>query len=271
MEGITFFVFAFLISYFITPKTLHMLHTGGLTKSNYRGKLITGSAGIIFPAVLALTYALAAIYTQVPQDAYIYLGFISLISFAGFVDDVVGNRESRGFLGHFSFLFKKKELTTGIWKAGLGGIVAVLAAVTSSIYWGDIIINTLLVALMTNIFNLLDVCPGRSIKVFFLAALCVAVIIPSFTASILLYPVAGALLAYAIYDFQGKAMLGDAGSNLIGLSLGLAVMAGAGFVARLSVVLGLLFLHLVAERYSFSQVINNNKVLFILDRLGRRD
>ena len=82
MEGFAFFIIAFLISYFITPKTLHMLHTGGLTKNNYRGNLITGSAGIVFPAVLALTYALAAIFFQVTQDVYIYLGFISLISFS---------------------------------------------------------------------------------------------------------------------------------------------------------------------------------------------
>ncbi|MEL7564191.1 MAG: hypothetical protein AAGU27_04845, partial [Dehalobacterium sp.] len=155
MEGIIFFIIAFIISYIFTPKTLSMLEMGGLMKSNYRGIIIPSTAGIIFSAVLAITYVLLAIFYYVNIDAYTYLGFISLISMAGLVDDVAGNRNNRGFSGHFSFLFKKRQFTTGIWKAGLGGVVAVLAAVLFSISWWDIIINTLLVALMTNIFNLL--------------------------------------------------------------------------------------------------------------------
>ncbi|MEL7564190.1 MAG: hypothetical protein AAGU27_04840, partial [Dehalobacterium sp.] len=118
---------------------------------------------------------------------------------------------------------------------------------------------------------LLDVCPGRSIKVFFLASLLVMIFLPSYTANILLYPLVGAVGAYALYDFQGKAMMGDAGSNLIGLALGLAIMAGGNIEIRMITVVLLLLLHLVSERFSFSQIINNNKVLFLLDRLGRRD
>lgn len=271
MEGIIFFIAAFAISYFFTPKTLNMLKMGGLMKSNCHGMTIPSTAGIIFSAVLAITYVLLAIFYYVNVDAYIYLGFISLISLAGLVDDVAGNRDNRGFTGHFSFLLQKREFTTGIWKAGLGGIVAVLAAAAFSITWWDILINTLLVALMANVFNLLDVCPGRSIKVFFLASLLVMLFLPSYTANILLYPIAGAVGAYAVYDFQGKAMMGDAGSNLIGLALGLAIMAGGNMGTRIIIVILLLLLHVVSERFSFSQVINNNKVLFLLDRLGRRD
>lgn len=271
MEGIVFFITAFIISYFLTPKTLHMLKMGGLMKSNYQGVSIPGTAGIIFSAVLAFTYVLLSVFSFLTQDGYIYLGLISLISLAGFVDDVAGNRDRRGFLGHFSFLFKNWEFTTGIWKAGLGGIVAVLASVASSISWFDILINIFLVALMTNIFNLLDVCPGRSIKVFFLVSLLVVIFIPSYTANILLYPLAGAVGAYTIYDLQGKAMMGDTGSNVLGLALGLAFMAGGSMGTRITAVIVLVLLHIASERYSFSQVIKNNKVLLKLDRLGRRD
>jgi len=271
MEGIIFFIVAFIISYIFTPKTLNMLKMGGLMKSNCHGITIPSTAGIIFSAALAVTYVLLAVFYYVNIDAYTYLGFISLISMAGLVDDVAGNRNNRGFSGHFSFLLKKREFTTGIWKAGLGGIVAVLAAALFSTSWWDIIINTLLVALMTNVFNLLDVCPGRSIKVFFLASLLVMIFLPSYTANILLYPLAGAVGAYAAYDLQGKAMMGDTGSNLIGLALGLAIMAGGNIEIRILTVVLLLILHVVSERFSFSQVINNNKVLFLLDRLGRRD
>lgn len=270
MEGIVFFMVSFGISYFFTPKALNMLTTGGLMKPNYCGMTIPATAGIIFSAVLAATYMILVFFSYITVDAYSYLGFISLISLAGFVDDVAGNRESRGFTGHFSFLLRKREFTTGIWKAGLGGVVAVLAAAAFSISWWDVLINALLVALMANFFNLLDVCPGRSIKVFFLLALLVMLFLPSHTANILLYPLAGAVGAYAVYDFQGKAMMGDTGSNVIGLALGLAMMAGAREI-RIGTVILLVFLHLVSERYSFSQLINGNKVLFLLDRLGRKD
>lgn len=271
MEGLIFFVIAWILSYILTPKTLDMLKRGGLMKHNYLGVLIPNGAGIVFPAVLALTYAFLAAFSYLTQDAYIYLGLISLVSFAGFVDDVAGNRERRGFLGHFSYLVQQKEFTTGIWKAGIGGIAAFLAAALYSFSWWNIMINTLLVALTINIFNLFDVCPGRSIKVFFLASLGIIVFIPSYTAHILIYPVAGILAAFAVYDLKGQTMMGDTGSNLIGLAVGLAVMAGGNILTRMVMVIFLILLHLAAERYSFSQVINNNRILLSLDRLGRRD
>lgn len=271
MEGLIFFILAFTVSYFLTPKTLNMLEIGGLIKSNYRGMTIPVAAGIIFSAVLAIIYVVLAVFYYITVEAYTYLGFISLISLAGLVDDVAGNRESRGFTGHFTFLFQKGQFTTGIWKAGLGGIVAVLAAAVFSATWWDGVINALLAALMTNIFNLLDVCPGRSIKGFFAVFLMVVLFLPSYTANILLYPMAGAVAAYGIYDLQGRAMMGDTGSNVIGLALGLAIMAGGNIWTRLTIVIILLLLHVISERFSFSKIINNNKLLFQLDRLGRRD
>lgn len=271
MEEILFFLVAFIISYIVSPKTLRMLEMGGIMKRNYQGKSIPVAAGIIFSVVLALTYAFLGVFSYLTQEAYVFLGLISLVSLAGFIDDVAGNREKRGFFGHFSYFFKDREFTTGIWKAGVGGTAALLAALTTSFSWWHVMLNALLIALMTNIFNLFDVYPGRSIKIFFLAALGIVILIPSYTANILLYPLIGAVAAYAVFDFQGKAMMGDTGSNLLGLAVGLAVVAGGSWGTRMIIVMVLIILHLVSERYSFSQIINNNRVLLILDRLGRRD
>ncbi|ATW24071.1 hypothetical protein [Candidatus Formimonas warabiya] len=271
MIGMAYFVIAFLISYLITPKALMMLKSGGLMKNNFQGALIPSTAGIIFSAVLALTYVLLSFTSTVSIVAYSYLGFIAFVSLAGLVDDVAGSRDNRGFKGHFSFLFKQKEITTGVWKAAMGGIIAILAALLISTTWWDMVLNVLLIALMSNIFNLLDVRPGRSIKVFLLCASLVVIFLPSDTTTILLYPLAGAVSAYLVYDLHAKSMMGDTGSNVLGLALGLALASGGNLGARISVVAGLVLLHIVSEYCSFTRIIDHNKILGLLDRLGRRD
>ncbi|MGI6678798.1 MAG: hypothetical protein ACOX2Q_07000 [Dehalobacterium sp.] len=270
-ENILFFIITFILSYYITPKTLDMLRTGEVMEKNIRGEIIPVAAGIIFSAVLAPVFLLQSLFFDYSRDAFMYLGFITLISLAGFVDDIAGTGGNKGFSGHFSYLRHHKKWTTGIWKSLLGIITAAIAAVAPSVSWFDLIINTLIIALMANFFNLLDVCPGRSIKIFFLGALLILVFLPSNTGNILLFPLLGAVSAYAFYDFQGKSMMGDTGSNVLGFALGLPLIAAGNISLRVVILVLLLLLHGISERISFSQIIRNNKVLFQLDRLGRRD
>ncbi|MCR6545810.1 glycosyl transferase family 4 [Dehalobacterium formicoaceticum] len=271
MANIIFFIIAFTISYYITPKILEMLSRGGIKEKNIRGRTIPVAAGIIFTAVLAPVFFLQALFFDYGTEAYMYLGFVTLVSFAGFVDDAAGTGESKGFSGHFSYLLHQKKWTTGIWKVALCGITAALASLVFSNSWYDLIINTLLIALMANFFNLLDVCPGRSIKVFLLGSLLIMVFLPSDTVNILLLPLLGAVGAYAIYDFQGQGMMGDAGSNVLGLALGLTLVAAGSLSLRVVTLVLLVLLHGVSEKISFSEIIKNNKMLDQLDRLGRRD
>jgi UDP-GlcNAc:undecaprenyl-phosphate GlcNAc-1-phosphate transferase len=268
--GIPLLLIAFLISFLLTPKTLVMLRDGGLTKSNFEGNIIPVGAGIIFSAVLTLTYFLFSLMGKIGSKAYIYLGFLSLVSLMGLLDDVAGNRNNTGFRGHLSVLLRTGEISTGLWKAVLGGVIALLAAETLSVSINDIILNGLLLALATNFINLLDVQPGRSIKFFLFSSILIILLYPSYSSDVLLFPLLGIVSAYFLYDVQGKAMMGDTGSNFLGMALGFSLISGENTGFRNLVLIMLILLHFISEFFSFSRIIKKNKILNFLDNLGRR-
>lgn len=271
MMGLSLLVIGFLVSYIFTPRVLGMLSDGQLSRTNFQGKIIPSAAGVIFSAVLTVVYFLFSLNGRMSMEPYLYLGFLALVTLAGLVDDVAGNREFRGFVGHFSCLWKESRLSTGLWKAGLVGVVAFLAAGTITVSPGDWIISGFLIALSANFFNLLDVRPGRSIKVFFFSTLMILLFLPSYNGDILLFPLLGIVAAYSIYDIQGQAMMGDAGANVIGLAVGFSLSAGGGIVVKTIILILLVVLHILSEFNSFSFWIKKNSMLNFLDQWGRRE
>ncbi len=65
-------------------------------------------------------------------------------------------------------------------------------------------------------------------------------------------------------------MLGDAGANPLGATLGLATVLAVSPMTRNWVLVVLLALNLVSERVSFSRVIERVPPLRVIDRAGRR-
>ena len=63
-------------------------------------------------------------------------------------------------------------------------------------------------------------------------------------------------------------MLGDCGANALGAGLGTAA-AGSSRTVRLAVLIVVVALNLVSERYSFTALIEANPLLRRIDRLGR--
>jgi UDP-N-acetylmuramyl pentapeptide phosphotransferase/UDP-N-acetylglucosamine-1-phosphate transferase len=78
------------------------------------------------------------------------------------------------------------------------------------------------------------------------------------------------MLFYLPYDLKGRVMMGDVGSNLLGATLGMMMVWMFSDLGKM-VALGVLILfHLVAEKISFSKVIDQHSFLRSLDDLGRR-
>ena len=77
-------------------------------------------------------------------------------------------------------------------------------------------------------------------------------------------------LALLVGDLRERLMLGDAGANPIGAALGLAVVLSCAPLTRTCVMVVLLVLNLLSERFSFSSVIDRVSPLRGLDRWGRR-
>ena len=131
----------------------------------------------------------------------------------------------------------------------------------------DAVIDGALVAGCANLCNLLDLRPGRALKV---AAL-VTVASTSATGPyrVLLGASTGAICAALPGDLAEQSMLGDTGANAVGAMVG-SVLCGFGRPTRLAA-LGLVAgLTALSERVSFSAVITARPVLRRLDELGRR-
>ncbi len=249
-------------------KILPMLERGGSTRANYRNHEIPVAGGITFLlTILVVSLVTSSIFDISPALSAPFLTSWMGMCFLGFVDDMLGQRDSLGFRGHFGRLFTRGELTTGALKAIGGGIVAIWFSLIYSTGIGDIVVNTLLIALFTNSMNLFDLRPGRCIKFFLLFFIPLLF----FTKGdyIIFLPLLGVVLAWFPYDVGARGMMGDAGSNLLGVSLGMMAAISLPIAARIILVIALIGLHIITERYSLTKVIAANPTLRWFDNLGR--
>jgi UDP-GlcNAc:undecaprenyl-phosphate GlcNAc-1-phosphate transferase len=286
-----------------------LLSSERLSRINYRGVKLPTAAGVVLAPAFLLVWLVTVDYAarHLADDArftnnnfhslnagmnamlIIVLGFCLL----GLLDDVAGDSSARGFKGHLSEALHGR-FTTGLVKAFLGFVVALVALhallvtggrLTFQIY-GEWVMDAAVIALAANFFNLLDLRPGRALKVFFPAlGLCAGLtlrlegvggaIIPPVYAPLYFYmtpalAVAAIALVLLPGDLREKFMMGDAGSNVLGAVIGLGLVMGTSFWWRLGVLVLLLILNGLAEIFSFSEIIASNRVLHWLDSLGRK-
>jgi hypothetical protein len=126
-----------------------------------------------------------------------------------------------------------------------------------------------LLVLATNLFNLLDLRPGRAEKALILlgAGLCLG----GWTAQPieLLGIFAGPILVGAWFTLRERAMLGDTGSNLLGAVAGVWLLTSLSESGRLIALVVLAALTIFGEFRSISKVIESVPPLRWLDSLGR--
>ncbi|ACX52490.1 hypothetical protein Adeg_1388 [Ammonifex degensii KC4] len=252
---------------------LGLLERGQALRPNFKGKLIPVSGGLIFFFSLLPTLLLLDLFfpgRMEKAQLLAFLFFTALTTLVGLIDDLLGSREASGLKGHFKELLRGR-LTTGALKALAVVIAALILFLPYSASVGEALLNTLLVALWVNTLNLFDLRPGRAGKVFILAW-------PFFSWAAwgkpelaFLWATGGVLLAFLPFDLRARAMMGDAGSNTLGGVLGLLAAWTLGLRAKIILLLVLLLLHFLTERYSLTTIIARNRWLDFLDRLGRRD
>ena len=64
-------------------------------------------------------------------------------------------------------------------------------------------------------------------------------------------------------------MMGDTGSNVLGISIGILMVMGYTFKVRVSWLVFLVLIHILTEKFSLTKIIEKNKVLNFIDKLGR--
>ncbi|WP_099188152.1 MraY family glycosyltransferase [Tepidibacter mesophilus] len=261
------FLIGFLGTLLIIPYFKLLLVESNVVRKNYRQDLIPVCAGIVFLPILIINSSVLR-YLYKSNDIYIYLFGIMSMAFIGILDDLIGNRDVSGLKGHFKSLLNGK-LTTGGFKALFGGFVALLISVSISNNIIDICVNTLLIALFTNLMNLLDLRPGRAIKGYLFISIILLFTVSMYYDKVMIVLLMSNVLAYFKEDLKANAMMGDTGSNVLGIATGIIIAYNFSFIVRLCAVILLILIHVITEKYSLTKIIENNKLLNYIDMLGR--
>ncbi len=259
-----------LVTYTVIPFFRNMLVSSNVIRPNYKKDMIPVSMGLVFLPTIVINAIILVYFTQNNKDLlYVFMYVFGLIAMClvGVLDDIIGNRDVSGLKGHFKSLFKG-TLTTGGFKALFGGFVGLTISVAISKNIVDIVINTLIIALSTNLMNLLDLRPGRAIKVYLVIALTLLFTLIGYPKGLILI-LLPSVLVYFKEDIKAKAMMGDTGSNVLGISIGILIAIGYARPIRLGWLAFLIFIHILTEKYSLTKIIENNKVLNFIDKLGR--
>jgi UDP-N-acetylmuramyl pentapeptide phosphotransferase/UDP-N-acetylglucosamine-1-phosphate transferase len=186
------------------------------------------------------------------------------------LDDIVGDHSARGLRGHVSAA-RRGQLTSGLLKLIFGLAVAWLVYSGFEDWW-DHALSAIVIAGAANVANLLDLAPGRAVKVALLtfgAFLLGSDYVALGHARYWFVFAAAALLPF---ELRESLMLGDTGANPLGAVVGLAaVSATNGSTHALAITAGVVVaINIAGELVSFSSVIDRVTPLRALDRLGRR-
>jgi hypothetical protein len=149
----------------------------------------------------------------------------------------------------------------------VGAAVVVVAAGPARPAWIRLS-GVLLLAACANLWNDLDVAPGRALKAFLVVDTLLLAPVPWAAAPGVPGLWAAALLALA-WDLRERAMLGDAGANLLGFTAGLGLYLALPDAGVVIAALGAVALNALAETVSLTRLIDATPPLRWFDRLGR--
>jgi UDP-GlcNAc:undecaprenyl-phosphate/decaprenyl-phosphate GlcNAc-1-phosphate transferase len=123
--------------------------------------------------------------------------------------------------------------------------------------------------LATNLFNLLDLRPGRSVKAFVLLGACLMIGEGELHTFEHLGLFIGPLLVAGVFDVREQAMLGDTGSNLTGALAGLWLVLVLGTTGQVVALVVLALITAYGEFRSISDLVDRTPGLSHLDSIGR--
>jgi UDP-GlcNAc:undecaprenyl-phosphate/decaprenyl-phosphate GlcNAc-1-phosphate transferase len=272
------FPVAIAVALLVVPAGVRGLLDAGLVRTNYRGARLAFPLGaVLATAALVALAPLAFLNDRGDLDLLSpglrqWMPYLIGVAFLGFLDDALGQGEAagapRGWRGHARAL-RAGSLSTGAVKAL--GALALAAYVVSGrgLESWRYIADVALLILATNLFNLLDLRPGRAEKGLALLGIGLCLGAWSFAPLELLGIFAGPVLVGAAFTLRERAMLGDTGSNLLGAVGGVWLLTTLGADARLIALAVVAGLTIYGELRSISATIESVPPLRWLDSLGR--
>lgn len=235
-------------------------------RQNFRNRQVdllggpAAAAGVVVGAATMGTLSLPA-----RQAAVLVVGLGSSAALGSY-DDLAGVTHARGLRGHAAAL-RRGELSTGIVKmAGLAAAGLLAAPPRQRLLTR--LADAALIAGTANLVNLLDLRPGRALKVVAATSLPLALgRDPGALAAAGAVATSAALLPA---DLGEEHMLGDCGANALGALVGWALAVRSGTPARTIALASVVGLTLLSERVSFSALIEQHPRLAAIDRWGRQ-
>ena len=246
------------------------LQEGGLIAENYREQSIPYGYGLLYGLnfiFILVIGSLIGVYKFEISTRFIIL--VLTMTLIGIIDDVLGQKNFQGFKGHIKALICEHKLTTGFLKMTFSFIMVFYLFFE---WYSDLsaaLIATFLALLGANFINLLDVRPGRALKVVFFLSVIIFLLFQN-DSLLLLLPIIIMVLFSLPVDLKSQGMMGDVGANILGGVLALILIINVSEFIQLIILLGLIIINLSAEFYSFTEYIAGNKVLSFIDELGKR-
>jgi UDP-GlcNAc:undecaprenyl-phosphate GlcNAc-1-phosphate transferase len=244
-----------------------------LLSRNYRQAEVVNRGGVTLAAPLGVGAVLALLLADADASPLCGVGVgVLLFGVLGWLDDAYGTPGVRGLEGHFLRLLRRGQVTTGLIKAVGGAAVGLWAAYLLGAAGWAIVPAGVLIALSANTVNILDVRPGRAVKLFAASAVIIMAFAwaPPVPAPLaVLVALLGAALAFAPADLRERVMLGDTGANPLGAVLGMSVVVVTHWPAWLALAAMLLAFCAAADRWSLTAALERTAILRWLDDLGR--
>lgn len=267
------------------PVLLRGLAEAGFVRTNFSGREVPVPSGILIPIAGFVALGVAAPLDRLVDDrilgargltgAMIYIIGVCLL---GTIDDLLGTpaiegglgrKDPRGVRGHMKATVGGGFSTGAVKAIGSLGLAAFAVGLVVP-GTGEYLLATALVVITTNLFNLLDLRPGRALKVFFVLAIALCLgawtLSPVWATTVFL----GALPVLFYYDLTEQGMLGDAGSNVVGAIAGIFMIFTLNTTGQLIALAIVGLITLYGEFRSISEMIDRTPVLRFIDQLGRR-
>lgn len=246
------------------------LEAGGHLRLNYSGREVVCPLGLLIVAAavfalvpLALIAGLFDVDTLEIAGLFLVLG----VALLGLADDSYAG-ESRGWRGHARAV-AGRGFSTGLLKAaGTLGLALAWSALNRQGV-ADFLLATMVIVLSTNLFNLLDLRPGRSVKAFLALVLVGSLVAVDAGPLLELGLWAGPIVVAGLLDLRERGMLGDTGSNVVGVVAGLWLVLTLDTTGMAIAAGVLVVITVYGEFKSINSLIEGTPGLRHLDSVGR--
>jgi len=266
---------SFLMAAVVAPPLVRSLRDNDFVRENYRGARAAFPAGIAIPVVALLALIPLSLLAELadadvfPDGVRAGFTYVMGVALLGLLDDLVGSdMPARGWRGH-ARAAARGGLTTGAIKAAGSLGLALFVLYGAGLSTGEYLLEVAVLVVATNLFNLLDLRPGRSAKA--LVLLGAGLLIGSMDADPLWVVgiFVGPVLVLLPLDLREVGMLGDTGSNAIGAVAGVWLVLALDHTGQAIALAVMTLVTVYGEFRSIAAVIDRTPGLRHLDSLGR--